>query len=95
MNTEWNHPFRANYMDLMQPKRGVYFNIKVELKEKELPLISQYTQDIYYQIGEYMNANTPRNSKNLLQLHNQIQHLNYCLIQLKILQYKTINKLII
>lgn len=43
MNTEWNHPFRANYMDLMQPKRGVYFNIKVELKEKELPLISQYT----------------------------------------------------
>lgn len=42
MNTDWNHPFRPNYMDLMQPKRGVYFNIKVELPEKELPLISQY-----------------------------------------------------
>lgn len=66
MNTEWNHPFRANYMDLMQPKRGVYFNIKVELKEKELPLISQYVFDICIKLGEYMNENIQRNSRNLL-----------------------------
>lgn len=66
MNTEWDHPFRANYMDLMQPKRGVYFNIKVELKEKELPLISQYVFDICIKLGKYMNENIQRNSRNLL-----------------------------
>lgn len=37
------HPFKANYMDFIEPKRGVYFNININpINKEEKQLITQY-----------------------------------------------------